>query len=153
MRFFNTAGPCVAGQHYMIDPLSRLDMPDVEALIDQQRYFVLYAPRQTGKTSCLLALMAHLNAQGRYQALYANIEAAQAVRSDVDRGIATVVGFIAAEGVLSFQDERFAAWKRETLATAASSEALATYLSRWTQEAGKPTVLILDEVDARWATR
>ena len=33
--------------------------------------FVLHAPRQTGKTSCLLALMEYLNTQGHYRCVYA----------------------------------------------------------------------------------
>ncbi|TAN49016.1 MAG: AAA family ATPase [Methylococcaceae bacterium] len=148
MRFFNTAGPSVPGQHYMIDPLARLDLPDVEALIDQQRYFVLHAPRQTGKTSCLLALMHHLNAQGRYQALYANVEAAQAARGDVAQGMATIMDFIEMSAQIYLHDTRFKTWKREVLAESAASGALATLLSRWTQASDKPTVLMLDEIDA-----
>jgi hypothetical protein len=148
MRFFNTAGPCVAGQHYMIDPLSRLDLPDVEAMIDQQRYFVLHAPRQTGKTSCLLALMQHLNSQGRYHALYANIEAAQALRGDAARGIATAINFIAMAGKLYLQDERFDVWKKDSLVADAATGGLVDFLSRWAQASDKPIVLMLDEVDA-----
>ena len=87
MRLFNTAGPSVAGQHYLVDPLVRLDLEEVRAMIDQQRYLVLHAPRQTGKTTSLLALMAYLNQEGRYRALYANIETAQTARGDVARRI------------------------------------------------------------------
>ena len=68
--FFNRAGPSMTGKHYIIDPLRRIDVGYIEDLIEEESYFVLHAPRQTGKTSCLLALMDHLNAQGRYQALY-----------------------------------------------------------------------------------
>ena len=46
-RFFNTAGPCVAADHYMLPPMRRL--PEVRGLIDEKRYFVLHAPRQSGK--------------------------------------------------------------------------------------------------------
>lgn len=67
MRQFNTAGPSVAGKHYCLDPLSRIDLGQILALIEAERYFVLHAPRQTGKTTCLLALMKHLNKQGRYR--------------------------------------------------------------------------------------
>ncbi|MCY4342111.1 MAG: ATP-binding protein, partial [Gammaproteobacteria bacterium] len=56
MRFFNTAGPVDAGLHYRISPLTRLDIKSLLRLIQQQQYFVLHAPRQTGKTSALLAL-------------------------------------------------------------------------------------------------
>ena len=74
----------------MIDPLNRIDVHSIEQLIEDHRYFVLHAPRQTGKTTCLLALMQHLNTQGRYRALYVNIEGAQAARGDVDKGIAAI---------------------------------------------------------------
>ena len=141
MRFFNTAGPCVAGQHYMIDPLQRLDLPEVETLIDQQRYFVLHAPRQTGKTSCLLALMHHLNAAGRYQALYANIEAAQAVRGDVDRGVAAIVGSLTLFAKIYLEDTRFSIWEQEIKVAFSPSVALTSLLSRWAQDTGKPVVL------------
>ncbi|MEL7354095.1 MAG: ATP-binding protein, partial [Cyanobacteria bacterium J06560_5] len=53
-KWFNTAGPCKADIHYMLPPLERL--PNLERLIAQQGYFVLHAPRQTGKTTAMLAL-------------------------------------------------------------------------------------------------
>jgi hypothetical protein len=84
---FNTAGPSKPELHYLLDPLARVDLQEIEALIETQRYFVLHAPRQTGKTTVLLALMEHLNAHGRYRALYANIETAQAARGNVERGV------------------------------------------------------------------
>ncbi|MFM2329271.1 MAG: hypothetical protein RLZZ494_1374, partial [Pseudomonadota bacterium] len=76
MKKFNNAGPSVATMHFMIDPLVRIDVENIESLVEDHRYFVLHAPRQTGKTTCLLALMQHFNAQGRYRALYVNIEGA-----------------------------------------------------------------------------
>jgi hypothetical protein len=91
MRFFNTAGPMDAARHYIVPPLSRIDLDDVLLLIEQQKYFVLHAPRQTGKTTVLLALMERLNREGRYHCLYANIEAAQAYRGDVTAASRTIV--------------------------------------------------------------
>ncbi len=37
-------------------PLERFDLDEILRLIRGKRYFVLHAPRQTGKTSSLLAL-------------------------------------------------------------------------------------------------
>ena len=51
-RFFNTAGPNQPEDSYTIDPLKRFDLDDILTFIRQKRYFVLHAPRQTGKTSC-----------------------------------------------------------------------------------------------------
>lgn len=87
MRFFNTAGPINCDDHYCLPPLERFDRDEIIMLIDQKKYFVLYAPRQTGKTSCLLALMDYLNDQGTYKALYCNVEAAQAAREDVEQAM------------------------------------------------------------------
>ncbi len=56
MRFFTTEGPVNCQDHYCLPPLARLDLEDVMALIAQKKYFLLHAPRQTGKTTCLLAL-------------------------------------------------------------------------------------------------
>ena len=81
-RFFNTAGPQTPDA-YTIDPLTRFDLDDVLMLIRQQRYFVLHAPRQTGKTSCMLALRDLLDREGQYIAVYANVEGGQASRNDV----------------------------------------------------------------------
>ena len=64
-RFFNTAGPNRPKEQYTIDPLTRFDLDDVLMLIRQKKYFVLHAPRQTGKTSCLLALRDYLNQHGK----------------------------------------------------------------------------------------
>ncbi|MDE2795900.1 MAG: ATP-binding protein, partial [Gemmatimonadota bacterium] len=54
-RFFNTAGPVRPERNYCVPPLERFDLDEVLGLIGNERYFVLHAPRQTGKTSSLLA--------------------------------------------------------------------------------------------------
>ena len=73
VRTFNTAGPVRPDRHYQIAPLSRIDLEEVLGLIRDERYFVLHAPRQTGKTSALLALRDLLNdgQAGDFRCLYA----------------------------------------------------------------------------------
>ena len=44
-----------------IPPLERIDLEEVLGLVRDKKYFVLHAPRQTGKTSALLALRDLLN--------------------------------------------------------------------------------------------
>jgi len=95
MKYFNTAGPIQTKNHYYLPPLERLNSDEVLQLIDFRKYFVLRAPRQTGKTTCLLALTEELNQSGKYRAVYANIEAAQAMRENVDRAMRAVIGEIA----------------------------------------------------------
>ena len=78
MRFFNTAGPVEAEIHYYVPPLSRVDVDELLLLIRQRKYFVLHAPRQTGKTSALLALRDRLNAGGEFRCVYVEVgQAAQ----------------------------------------------------------------------------
>ena len=91
MKYFNTAGPVRCDEHYCLPPLGRFDLEEILFLIDQKKYFLLHAPRQTGKTSCLLALMEYLNNEGKYRALYVNVESAQGAREDVYRGIRAIL--------------------------------------------------------------
>ena len=82
VRQFNTAGPVVAGDHYCIPPLERIDLDAVLGLIRDKKYFVLHAPRQTGKTSVLLALRDLLNGgtHGEFRCVYANVGVEQTRR-------------------------------------------------------------------------
>ena len=93
MRFFNTTGPIRPEDHYSIAPLDRLDLDEVLSLVRNKRYFVLHAPRQTGKTSVLLALRDLLNggAEGRYRCVYMNVEAAQAAREQLDLAMRAIL--------------------------------------------------------------
>src|SRR5436305_8966115 len=88
-RFFNTAGPCDPRDHYMLPPERRL--PELPGLIDQKLYFVVHAPRQSGKTTCLRALAQALTAEGRFAALLTSCEVGQAAGGNVERGIAAVL--------------------------------------------------------------
>ena len=106
MRKFNTEGPVRANKHYCIAPLSRLDLDDVLGRIRDERYFVLHAPRQTGKTSALLALRDLLNSgdAGDFRCVYANIEPAQTAREDVGRAVHAILGVLG-DRALSQGDE------------------------------------------------
>lgn len=94
-KFFNTAGPIKPEIHYNVDPLARINVEEIEQLIHQQKYFVLHAPRQTGKTSCLLALRDYLNAREEFCVVYVNVEAGQAYRNDTESVENIVVSQIA----------------------------------------------------------
>ena len=76
MCFFNTEGPVRPDKHYAIPPLDRVDIDEFLDLIRAERYFVLHAPRQTGKTSALIALRDLLNsgAAGNFRCVDVNVE-------------------------------------------------------------------------------
>ena len=99
-RFFNTAGPIRCDIHYCLPPLERFDLPEVLRLINQQKYFVLHAPRQTGKTSSLLALMSYLNQQGQYRCLYFNAEVGQYARENARQAMQAILAEMASRAQL-----------------------------------------------------
>ncbi|MDR1724214.1 MAG: AAA-like domain-containing protein [Tannerella sp.] len=88
MRYFNTAGVCYKDKHYMIDSSERLR--GVKRLIDMEQYFVIHAPRQSGKTTYLNELTDQINAEGKYYALYCSAETGQEV-NDAEKGIPALV--------------------------------------------------------------
>lgn len=142
-RFFNTAGPCRSELHYMLPPERRL--PELRGLIDQQLYFVVHAPRQTGKTTFFRSLAQALTAEGRYAALLTSCEAGQAAGGDVERGINAVLGAlrIAAENHLP-EELR----PPDPDPAAAGEVRLLDLLTRWSRQCPRPVVLFLDEIDA-----
>ncbi|PWR73510.1 AAA-like domain-containing protein [Methanospirillum stamsii] len=148
MRFFNTAGPVNPADHYCLDPLSRFDLEEIFSLIRQKKYFVLHAPRQTGKTSCMLALMQYLNDTGEYLSLYTNIESAQAAREDVTGGIRSVMSSIGIYARDFLGNQFVLDHDNEILQERGAYNALEEVLSRWSSHEQLPIVLIIDEVDA-----
>jgi hypothetical protein len=147
-RFFNTAGPVKSDIHYYLPPLGRIDLDDLLLLIDQQKYFVLHAPRQTGKTSLLLALMEHLNRAGEYRCLYFNVEVGQAARENVADGIQAILSELgyAARDILA--DPFVAQTWPDLLREGGAYTALSETLTRWAEQSQPPLVLLIDEIDS-----
>ena len=146
-RYFNTSGPVVADEHYHIPPLSRVDLAELRQLIDQKRYFVLHAPRQTGKTSALLALQDLLNAEGNYRCVCVNVEGGQAMREDVRATMEVILSQMAMQARVGVGDEYLTqAWAG--IFAEHGPAALGEALSRWAQADAKPLVLLIDEIDS-----
>ena len=150
VRTFNTTGPVVAADHYRIPPLERIDLDTVLGLIRDKKYFVLHAPRQTGKTSALLELRDLLNdgGQGDFRCVYANVEAGQAMRDNVTEGMRTVLSQFALRASLTLGDDTLQRVCSEAMNSAGPGGALSLTLSRWAAADRKPLVLLIDEIDA-----
>lgn len=123
-------------------------MPRLCSLIEEQKWTSLHAPRQTGKTSTLLALARTLNASGRYRAVYANIEGAQANREDVNSAVRTIISSISGHAEIIAGDSHPKQIARTIIAESGPADAIRAFLSSWSQASPLPIVLMLDEVDA-----
>ena len=146
-RFFNTAGPNRPDEQYTIDPLSRFDLDDMLMLIRQKKYFVLHAPRQTGKTSCMLALRDYLNKHGDYIAVYANVEGGQASRNNVKSVVKSTVDTLA-ERARTIIGGDIAKRVRDSVQDEGEDSMLSSFLHRLCEALPKPLVLFIDEIDA-----
>ncbi len=146
MRSFNTAGPVNPTDHYLIAPLSRIDMDQVLGLVSDKKYFVLHAPRQTGKTSALLALADVLNGRG-YGCVYVTVETARTARDDVERAMRVVLATLARAADAALGDRFLRDVWADILAEFGPDLALSVALERWAEASPGPLVLLIDEID------
>ena len=150
MRFFNTTGPVRPQKHYSIPPLARIDLEDVLGLVRSERYFVLHAPRQTGKTSTLLALRDLLNSgsEGDFRCVYANVEAGQAAREDLEQAMRAILDELASRARSTLGDAFLEGMWPAALERSGPVGALRHALTRWAEDDSRPLVLLIDEIDA-----
>ncbi len=149
MRFFNTEGPVRPDKHYAIDPLERMDVDGLLGLIQTERYFVLHAPRQTGKTSALIALRDLLNSgkAGSFRCVNVNVEPAQVARDDVAEGMRAILSSLDMNAQRLGDDYLKNVWPN-VLAEAGASNVLQQVLAGWCLANPAPLVLLVDEIDS-----
>ncbi|TMQ03184.1 MAG: ATP-binding protein [Deltaproteobacteria bacterium] len=143
-RSFNTTGPCIPGEHYMLPPERRLGR--VQQLIDQHKYFTMHAGRQTGKTTSLMWLKRHLNASGRWRALWVDLETA---REQPDLAAALPIVLENIDRTLRLQHPNLARPEAAEIEAVLGepANALLEYLARLCALDERPVVLLLDEAD------
>jgi Cdc6-like AAA superfamily ATPase len=147
-KFFNTAGPGIPEDHYMVDPLKRVKYDEIISLIDRKRYFVLHAPRQTGKTTSLLAMVEKINAEGNYHCVYINVESAQTARNDVAKGIGAILMELG-EKIEQFLGDGAPLEQVPVLASNVSEhKVFSSMLNAFCKKLDRPLVLFIDEIDA-----
>ncbi|MEM7495806.1 MAG: ATP-binding protein, partial [Myxococcota bacterium] len=121
---------------------------EVLGYIDRKKYFLVHAPRQTGKTTCLKALRDHLNRAGRYRCVSVSVEQGQAARQDVEKGIRSVLTQIALSASTQLQDDFVMECRQNVFTLMGAEDALRYVLMRWCKHDPKPLVLLIDEIDA-----
>ena len=119
-------------------------------MVRDKKYFVLHAPRQTGKTSALLALRDLLNggAAGDFRCVYANVEDGQAMRENVAEGMRTVLAELGFQASVTLGDDTLEDLWPGLLERVGPGKALRQALARWSMADPRPLVLLIDEIDA-----
>ncbi|MDE7318374.1 MAG: AAA-like domain-containing protein [Lachnospiraceae bacterium] len=146
---FNTTGICYPDEHYMVNLDSRLN--ELTRLIDQNEYFTINRARQYGKTTTINLLAERLSDQ--YSVFFISFEG---ISDDVYAAESSFCRRIC--GLLSnalFYGEtngisRSAAADCAGIADGSADANLFTLsnlISKLCMEAGKPVVLMIDEVD------
>ncbi|MGQ4599521.1 AAA family ATPase [Nocardia sp. R6R-6] len=144
MKYFNTTGPCDPDMHYMVPTSDRL--PGAYRYIARGQYFVVYAPRQTGKTTVLAELARRLTAEGEYLALHFSCEVASPFGDDIaaaERAILDRIRNAARIAELPSDLLPPSSWP-----DAAPGTMLGNALSAWVDQCPRPLVLFFDEIDA-----
>lgn len=70
-RYFNTSGPNIPSQHYTL--MRRALVAEGRLLVERDRYFTIWAPRQTGKSTYFRLLADELETVG-YKVMHINLE-------------------------------------------------------------------------------
>ncbi|MGK5092172.1 ATP-binding protein [Deltaproteobacteria bacterium TL4] len=139
-KFFNTSGPCKADIHYVVNFQPRFE--NIQQLIEDQKYFIMHAPRQTGKTTLMMQLAEQINKEGQYVALYVNVEAGQAYFDDVAAVNKSILGEFQTKIMFYLPPEY------QPSDSCYHVSEFSGFLTRWCMELPKPLVLFMDEVDA-----
>lgn len=139
-RYFNITGPCFPEMHYFLPPQRRLIGAQLDRYVRDQLYWVLHAPRQTGKTTFLQTWMQELNASGQCIACYVTVERCQGFSEAAD-AIPAVVQAIREHAAK-------AGLPVPVPPTGEPTSSLSEVLSSWAaQVAPQPLVVLFDEVD------
>ncbi|GHT44159.1 hypothetical protein FACS189454_00840 [Planctomycetales bacterium] len=140
IRFFNTTGPCNPDDHYMLPPAERLQGAQLHRYVKDNLYWMLHAPRQTGKTTFLQSWMKELNEGEQCVVCYVSVEDCQGVleRAETMRTIHRAICYYAEFAELPVPN-----------CNAEDTEGLLRgTLAHWSQlVAPKPLVVLFDETD------
>ena len=140
LHFFNTTGPCDPDYHYMLPPEDRLVGAQLQRYIKDRLYWVLHAPRQTGKTTFLQSWMRKINGEGNAVACYVSVEDCQGV-IERKEGMKTIY-----QAICDFAD--WGGLPVPVIKNRKPEGLLRATLKKWAElVAPKPLVVLFDEVD------
>jgi hypothetical protein len=130
--------------HYMVPPEPRL--PEARGLVRQGMYFVVHAPRQSGKTTTLSALATDLTAEGEAVALRFSCERAKVANDDyaaAELQVLEAIAEAADEASLTPELMPPSPWPQTS-----PGSRIRAGLTAWARSCRRPLVLFFDEIDA-----
>ena len=140
VRFFNTTGPCNPWDHYMLPPKDRLVGAQIHRYIRDKLYWVLHAPRQTGKTTFLQSWAGEINSGTEAVVCYVSLERCQGI-PETERSMPDLCK--AVQDYAAFSDLPVPDVK-----TQAVNSMLTEVLINWSKlVVPKPLIVLFDEVD------
>ena len=145
MKRFNTTGPCFPDEHYMMPALDRL--PRIRELVAGGDYFVVHAPRQTGKTTALQALASEINAKGEMTAIYCSLESIQRLVGSYETAMREIRHLVLRSAGMVRELSKFAREIGDVKAGIGISTAISDALQDLCVRADKPLVVFFDEAD------
>lgn len=129
----------------MLPATERLDELNVDRLLAQKSYFILHAPRQTGKTTAIIELARQVTAAGNYIGVVVSMETGAAFPNDIG---------MAEDAILSDWRQRIRfqlskalhppVWKTD----APPGQRIGDFLAEWALAAPLPLFILIDEIDA-----
>ncbi len=143
-RFFNTTGLCNPEDHYTVDPFRGI-YHKIKHLIDSKQYYLIHAPRQTGKTTFLHELAHKLNKEGKYFSTVCSLESAGFPSITVEDANLVFMKTIHRQASIFLHSQHLPPDPSEFDKNA---NLLEDYLTKWCKELPKPLVLLIDEVDS-----
>ncbi len=126
----------------MLPAMERL--PQVPQLIEDQLYFVVHGPRQTGKTTALLSFAQELTASGEYVSILVSMQMGRAFGDDIGAAELAILNSWRLASTYYLPSELHPPpWP-----DASAGAYIHMALGAWAQASPRPLVLFLDEIDA-----
>ncbi len=126
----------------MVPAVPRL--PEAGGLITQMNYFVVHAPRQTGKTTTLIALAKELTASGKFAAVHFSCEQARVYPEDVRTAEYVILKSMAGDAAHDLPKELCP----PPIDMTGEGSWLMSNLAAWARQCPRPLVLFFDEIDS-----
>lgn len=141
---FNYTGVCVPEKHYMADISQKVT--EISQMVERGEYFVINRPRQYGKTTTIYMLTRHLKAGNHYFPINISFEA---IGSESYNSEKTFIGAFLLRLKRVFQNLSDKGIQQfiEQSSGVDGIHKLDIWLTQLIEKIGKPTVLMIDEVD------